>query len=195
MIPAINYAISALQSSERRLGVHGHNLANVNTPGFKFSRALQSTVRGGGTRISSIQANYAQGPFDQTNIPTDMAINGPGFFALENGSYTRNGAFSYDANGTLVSASGVPVIKGEVTEFTNPDGLVDVGESQFNLSEVSGQGFPSSSSIVNGALEASNVDIAKETVGTILAQRAFEANLVTIRAADEMTGTLLDIAA
>jgi len=193
MIPAINYAMSALQASGQRFTVHANNVANVNTPGFKSSRALQSTLPGGGTHISSTQRDFSQGALELTGRPTDFAVDGPGFIPLEGNTFTRNGAFSYDANGDLVTADGLLVEMDEVMEFPNPDGLIDVGGSQFALSEFSGETFPSSSSLISGALENSNVDIAKETVGQILAQRNFEFNLVTIKTADEMMGTLLDL--
>jgi flagellar basal-body rod protein FlgG len=193
MIPAFNHALSGLNASEKRLSVHGNNIANVNTTGFKSSRTLQSTLPGGGTQVSSINQNFNQGGLDLTGMPTDYAIEGPGFFRVGENNYTRNGAFSYDANGDLVTAGGLAVDPGEVQNVVNPDGLTAIGASQFQLSSTSGAAVAVPSGVMQGALETSNVDMATEVVGSILSQRAFEFNVKTIKTADEMMGTILNI--
>jgi flagellar hook-basal body protein len=170
MIPAVNYALSALQASDRRMSVHANNVANVNSVGFKYSRALQATAAGGGTQISAIQQNTSQGPVSQTGISSDYALTSPGSFNVGAGQFTRNGAFNYNANGDLVTSAGAQV--GNPLTVNAPDATV-----------------------MQGYLEESNVDLATETVGQILAQRSFEVNLQTVRTSDQMMGTLLDMVA
>jgi len=112
------------------------NVANVNTPGFKYQDLIQKTMReydihnhaGGrnsdrwnslgsinfGTDIDGAYTNFTQGALKETGIATDFAINGPGFFtlALEDGEtgYTRNGNFRVDEDQRLVTQEGYPVM-------------------------------------------------------------------------------------
>jgi len=110
-----------------------NNLANVNTHGFKKQRvefedllyqklrtagtpATEDTVTpvgvemGHGTRVASTQRVFSQGPIQQTDVPTDMAITGDGFFRIQtyDGSwaYTRNGTFKVDSDGRMVTSNG-----------------------------------------------------------------------------------------
>jgi len=117
------------------IDVTGNNIANVNTAGFKsgavvFQDILSQTMRGagapatavGGTNpaqvglgvtISSVVTNLSQGAMERTNRPTDVAIEGDGYFMLDNNGqqlFTRNGAFSADGNGMLVSQEGAFVM-------------------------------------------------------------------------------------
>jgi flagellar hook protein FlgE len=112
------------------LDVSGNNLANVDTYGFKSSRVtfgelLSQTMReatqpttnvggtnpqqvGAGVQVASIDRNMSQGNLIFTGQPLDMAIEGSGYFALDNGQqdvYTRVGAFAVDANFFLVDPS------------------------------------------------------------------------------------------
>ena len=88
-----------------------------------------------------------------------------------------------------------------LANFNNPAGLTPLGGNLFAQSAESGQavlGSPGTGGLgqlVSGAIETSNVDIAEEAVDQILATNAFKANANVIRAADEMTGTVLDIKA
>lgn len=88
-----------------------------------------------------------------------------------------------------------------LANFNSPGGLTSLGGNLFAQSAQSGQpafGAPGTGGLgqlVPGAIETSNVDIAEEAVDQILATNAFKANANVIRAADEMTGTILDIKA
>jgi flagellar hook protein FlgE len=69
---------------------------------------INPTQLGLGVTIGDTENNQEQGSLNATNRPTDLAIQGPGFFLVSNGnqiSYTRDGAFNLDANGDVVSAS------------------------------------------------------------------------------------------
>jgi len=122
-------AVSGLRAHQLMLDVVGNNIANVNTPGYKASRVdfsdiLSQTLQGAtapsatsggvnprqvgpGVAVGSVTPQFTQGDMQITNRPTDMAIQGQGFFILSNGTtnyFTRAGSFQLDANGNLVDA-------------------------------------------------------------------------------------------
>ena len=114
-------ALSGLNAASADLGVTANNVANVNTNGFKMSRAqfaevfavgtqsVSSSASGSGVRLSSIAQQFTQGNIDFTDNALDLAIGGEGFFVLsDNGarSYTRAGAFGVDNQGYVVNAEG-----------------------------------------------------------------------------------------
>src|SRR5690606_24350424 len=113
-------ALSGLNAASADLGVIANNVANVNTTGFKGSRAEFAEVfavgsqsaggaAGSGVRIASISQQFTQGNIDFTENALDLAISGEGFFVLsDNGtrSYTRAGAFGVDRDGYVVNAQG-----------------------------------------------------------------------------------------
>lgn len=139
--------LSSMYSSAAGLSAHGEamnvvsdNIANVNTVGFKTSRAnfedvlsssLVQTVpgrqQGMGSRVANVETVFTQGSFLGTGVSTDVAINGDGFFQVA-GSYqgfsgtyyTRDGDFKLDNSGKLVNASGLAV-QGYAA---SPDGTV-----------------------------------------------------------------------
>ncbi|MGB9711990.1 MAG: flagellar hook protein FlgE [Dissulfurimicrobium hydrothermale] len=107
--------------------VIGDNISNVNTTGFKASRATfqdimaQSinTARGGsqvgrGAAMADVAPIFQQGSFESTSSPTDLAIAGNGFFVVKNPNtgntyYTRAGQFRTDQYGNLVNPAGMRV--------------------------------------------------------------------------------------
>ncbi len=114
-------ALSGLNAASADLGVTANNVANVNTTGFKMSRAqfaevfavgtqsVSSSASGSGVRLSGISQQFTQGNIDFTDNALDLAIGGEGFFVLsDNGarSYTRAGAFGVDNQGHVVNATG-----------------------------------------------------------------------------------------
>ncbi|MDJ0710480.1 MAG: flagellar hook protein FlgE [Woeseiaceae bacterium] len=114
-------ALSGLNAASADLGVTANNVANVNTTGFKSSRAqfaevfavgtqsVSSSASGSGVRISAIAQQFTQGNIDFTDNALDLAIGGEGFFVIsDNGarSYTRAGAFGVDNQGYVVNAQG-----------------------------------------------------------------------------------------
>ncbi len=148
-------ATSGVLSSQNALDVVANNISNSNTTGFKesgtnFSDILSQELSfatpttnplevGLGSTLDSTPISFAQGTILQTNNPTDLALSGNGFFTLSDGTntfYTRDGSFSLDSNGSLVSADGLYVqgTNGNInintsasgyTGFTvNPDGSV-----------------------------------------------------------------------
>ncbi|MGO9444817.1 MAG: flagellar basal-body rod protein FlgG [Thiobacillaceae bacterium] len=133
MIPALWISKTGLDAQQTQMDVISNNLANVNTNGFKASRAVfedmlyqtlrqpgapssdQTQVPSGlqiGTGVKAVAAEriFTQGNLQQTSNPTDLAIQGNGFFQVQmpDGTlaYTRDGSFQTDAQGQLVTASG-----------------------------------------------------------------------------------------
>jgi flagellar hook protein FlgE len=112
-------AISGLQAAQVDLNVIGNNVANSSTTGFKRSRAefrdvyavsnvgVPSNDAGRGVDTSRIAQQFSQGNITFTDNALDLAVNGQGFFMLDdNGerSYTRDGAFGLDRDGYIVNA-------------------------------------------------------------------------------------------
>jgi len=133
MDPALRVAASGMMAQQLRSEVIANNLANVNTSGFKRSRAqfedlLYQTVQGSavlgtpesetqpaiqigrGTRLAGVQRLHTQGPLETTNRPLDLAIEGEGFFQVTlpngNSAYTRDGSLQISDQGTLTTSSG-----------------------------------------------------------------------------------------
>jgi flagellar basal-body rod protein FlgG len=133
VIRALFTASTGMQAQQLNLDVIAHNLANVNTAGFKRSRVdfqdlLYQTIRPAGTRTTgseiptgiqvglgsrpvATQKMFAQGTFQQTENPLDLVIEGEGFFQLARAdgsvAYTRSGAFKRDSTGQIVSSDGL----------------------------------------------------------------------------------------
>lgn len=152
MIQAMYSAVSGVQAHQTRLDVVGSNIANVNTVGFKAARVtftdqLSQTFRGasrpqnglGGTnpvqvgtgvRVGAIATNQTQGALQQTGRPSDLAVQGNGFFVVGDGSsslFTRDGSFSLDAEGSLVStATGMKLLgwQGNAAGVTDTSGPI-----------------------------------------------------------------------
>lgn len=128
---ALYTGLSGLSVNQQQLSVIGNNIANSNTTAFKASRVLftteayvtqspgspASTNFGGtnpsqtglGATIGSIETDYTAGSIQTTGIPTDMAINGSGFFVTQSNNgqqFTRNGAFGLNSNDQLVTSGG-----------------------------------------------------------------------------------------
>ncbi|MDA8153533.1 MAG: flagellar hook protein FlgE [Acidithiobacillus sp.] len=121
-----NTAVSGLDAAQTDLNTIGNNIANVNTVGFKESNAQfgnlyaaslagaagSSTTPGIGVSTVDLSQSFTQGNVQTTGNPLDMAINGGGFFVVNNNGtmdYTRNGQFHVSANGTLENNGDLPV--------------------------------------------------------------------------------------
>lgn len=135
MLRALRTAASGMSAQQTYIDVIAHNLANVNTTGFKKSRVdfedlLYQTIRPagegeGGTQVpSALQVGhgttlvaspklFSQGDSEPTGNPLDLLIEGEGLFQVQmpDGTlaYTRDGALRVDGEGRLVTAQGYPV--------------------------------------------------------------------------------------
>jgi len=118
---AFNTSLSGISAANADLSVTSNNIANVNTIGFKESRAefadifqsssygLARNTIGSGARLSQVSQQFKRGPINQTGRSMDMAVSGEGFFTLSaNGNrvYSRAGNFHPDANGYVVNPQG-----------------------------------------------------------------------------------------
>ncbi len=155
MLRSLFSGVSGVTSQQAYMDVIANNIANVNTTGFKsgritfadtFSQTL-SDARGSsgnfggvnpvqiglGTRISSIDTNFAAGTLESTGISTDLAINGDGFFIVGDGSsryYTRAGAFQVDSNGMIIAQGGSYFVQGRMAD---EDGSINSSTSLENI--------------------------------------------------------------
>ena len=134
MLRSMYAGVSGLRSHQTMMDVIGNNIANVNTTGFKastvtFQDTLSQMIGGagapqdqtGGTnpsqvglgvRLSAIATNFSQGASQLTGRTTDLAIQGDGMFMARSGGenlFTRQGSFSFDTSGRLVTAQGAVV--------------------------------------------------------------------------------------
>src|SRR5580700_3942790 len=118
---SFSIALSGLTADSSALDVVGNNLANLNTTGYKDSNVsfydlLQESVAGGSTQIGGgvsapqTERVFTQGSIQSTGGAYDAAINGNGFFVVQDPSgntlYTRAGNFQLNAAGDLVTATG-----------------------------------------------------------------------------------------
>jgi flagellar hook protein FlgE len=116
--------LSGLNGAAKSLDVIGNNIANASTVGFKgsttefadvYARSLSgagATQAGIGVSVASVAQQFTQGNIETTANPLDIAINGGGFFRTQMGGavqYTRNGQFSLDKNGFIVTPQGANV--------------------------------------------------------------------------------------
>jgi flagellar hook protein FlgE len=122
---ALFSSVTGLDTSSTAISVIGDNIANVGTPGFKERRAEFADVlgqsisttggfsrTGAGAKVSRVSQIFSQGSFDTTDRPTDLAIEGRGFFILQGNQgrvYTRAGIFTFDNQGILIDAAGLRV--------------------------------------------------------------------------------------
>src|ERR1700690_2750788 len=127
-MPMFSIPLSGLDAASSALSVISNNLANLNTTGYKTQEASFKDLfyqnigetgagdpiqMGAGTAVNSISSNYTDGSLDTTGVSTDAAITGSGFFVTQrNGAvdYTRDGQFSTNATGDLVTQDGQSVM-------------------------------------------------------------------------------------
>ncbi len=151
MLRSLWTAASGMQAQQKNIDITANNLANVNTTGFKKSRAdfqdliyqnMKSTGSpstnttqvptgiqiGLGTRLAAVTKIFTPGDFTQTGNELDVAIEGDGFFQVQmpdgTTSYTRAGAFKKDMNGRIVTSDGYPII---------PEIVIPVGTTKINI--------------------------------------------------------------
>ncbi len=141
MMRAMSDAVSGLSVHQDWMDVIGNNIANVDTPGFKqsdmnfaamFSQVLSTgsrpTATGGGTNpiqvglgvtVGSTSEDQSAGALQSTGVPTNLALQGSGYFVLngpQGTGYTRVGDFSVDANGNLVEGATGQKVMGWVAQ-------------------------------------------------------------------------------
>lgn len=176
-------SLNGMKNAQTDLGVISHNIANVETTGFKKSRTEFADVVAGsaytnprmiqgiGATVKNITQNFATGPIEQTGSALDLAINGDGFFTTrsevtDQTFYTRNGSFGVDGDGYVVDGSenrlqGFPVDAAGVATSTTPEDL------QIPATNGSGAAFAGVTIGGNGNLVASYDDGTTTVVGKV----------------------------
>ena len=130
--------LTGLNADSTALNTIANNLSNMNTTGYKsqsvnFSDLFYQQVgeagsgdpiqRGSGTQVCSIETDFSNGSPNTTNVDTNVALQGSGFFVVGSGNntlLTRDGDFSLDLNGNLITSSGLSVMG-----FPAANGIVD----------------------------------------------------------------------
>jgi flagellar basal-body rod protein FlgG len=223
-------AASGMLTEQVRQDQLANDLANASTAGYKADESsqanfgdllLQNTATGSqigslglGVQISRTTANLTQGSTEQTGEPLDVALEGPGFLAVQTAQgtrYTRDGQLAVDAKGTLTSSLGNPVldaqgksisVAGHTTDLKiAADGTVTGGTQTLgkiavvSLTNPAKQGdtlftgtpgaAPAGTTLEQGALESSGTNPATVMVDMITSLRAYESMQKVINSMDE----------
>ena len=230
--------ISALLSKQvglrQQVDVIAHNLANLSTTGFKredlaFATHVERLDLPGRSlalaRVESTRTDLGPGALERTGNPFDFAIDGSGFFAVETAAgvrYTRDGRFSTNQLGELVTTTGHRVLDDGGTPIVIPAQVADVTlASDGTLSAADGvpigvlgirelpagflrreadglfasDGEPEpalDARVVQGFLEGSNVNAVREITDLIEAQRAYERGRAMLDAEDERIRRMIE---
>jgi flagellar hook protein FlgE len=168
--------LSGLNGAAKNLDVIGNNVANSNTSGFKqgvavFGDVFAASLGGGGgtqvgigTQITGVNQQFTQGNISLSNNPLDIAINGQGFYRMsDNGAitYTRNGGFSVDKNGYIVSSRGQ-----NLTGFQALNGAIVPGVL-VNLQLSSGDLLPKATATAGIGANLASTDAILPTAGFV----------------------------
>lgn len=148
ILRSFNIGVSGLQAVGSGMGVIGDNIANAGTTGFKASRpefqdVLAKSLKGidggdqfgAGTRLAHIKPIMSQGDVARTDVITDLAINGDGFFLVDapfGKGYTRDGSMHFNKEGELVNSDGYRVQgfqANDKNEITNKTGPIKLGNT------------------------------------------------------------------
>ncbi|HUO99417.1 MAG TPA: flagellar basal-body rod protein FlgF [Rhizomicrobium sp.] len=225
---SLSYQLAAFRSMD----VIANNLANVSTPGFKresvkFEELLQHVApaedqKGPQTlsfvRDAGISRDISGGSLQTTGAPFDLAINGQGYFAIQTAAgemYTRNGHFTLNADGTIITQDGDPLLGdgGPVTVTVDdgdvsfgPDGTISGKQGQMgklrlvtfaneraltkrgaSLYSTSQTPVPSTdATLKQGMLEGSNVQPVIEISRMVEMMRSYEATATLDKSAEDM---------
>ncbi|WP_336333049.1 flagellar hook protein FlgE [Pseudomonas putida] len=172
---SFNIGLSGLYAANKQLDVTGNNIANVNTTGFKSSRAEFADVYAGsnrlgvgknqvgnGVRLAAISQQFTQGDVNTTGNVLDMGIQGQGFFVLsDNGSrvYTRAGAFQANKDNFVVTSDGLRLqgyaadSTGKIQKGVLTDLQIDTSALQPKATSLIDQGINLNSSATDIPLE------------------------------------------
>jgi flagellar basal-body rod protein FlgF len=210
-------AASGMLAEQIRQDQIANDLANASTPGYKGDRTAQRSFgdlllanstsgaavgrQSTAVQVDAIETDFSARPSRETGEPLDFAITGEGFFAVQTAQgvrYTRNGQFTLDPQGRLVTAQGDPVLDTAGRAITATDGKVDarrLGVVALTNPRKEGDslvtGTPAGAAagtVRSGALESSGADAARSMVDMIASMRAFEAGQKVIQTIDETLG-------
>jgi len=244
-------ALSGAKQQELRLELLANNIANAGTAGFKaermttgsfafeLERASEDIMRpasqgelnlknvafnGVYAKTSFAYTEFMQGELKRTGNALDLSLNGPGFFVLETPSglrYTRDGSFTLNKKGELMSADGYPVrgkgLSGleqgsvtvdeegsvsldgdmvgsvDVVGFDNPDLLKREGMNRFVApAGIEQQKRSKETAVLQGYIEMPSTSVVKEMVNLIELNRLYETYQKTILSIDESTRKVIE---
>ena len=209
MIEGLYSALSALNAADKRQNVTANNVANVSTPGYKTKVTNLGDIKGGGVNVISVESKDGISYLINTGNNLDLAINGHGYFRLNDNNglpvLTRNGSFRVDGENRLVDSGGNILFQlpqnlgsqgiinlnidreGNIYNNQNYLGSIDIVDKYGNIR-------PNGTyEILSGYLEASNVDMAKEIIDSMINLRYLQANVKTVQTNDEMIGNIIDL--
>lgn len=244
MVKGLYTAYTGMLNQQNKMDVISNNLANAAVTGYKkegstsqsFDTVLAYKIRdrsigvhtqriGGmnlGVKIGENYTDYTQGPFKNTDNTYDLAISGNGFFCVQftnkagvtSTKYTRDGSFTLNVNGYLVTKDGDyvldnsgnrirldPLSTSRIDEngtiFQNDRAVARIGLQDFedyNYLEHYGENYyqpvegyrfkNADGQIIEGYLEASNVQVVQEMVEMISVTRTYESNQKVIQTID-----------
>jgi flagellar basal-body rod protein FlgF len=208
---------SGAHAAWQQLELISSNVANAHTSGFREQRGAfelrGSTEPLGATRaaLGEVAYNQADASLEMDGVSTHLAVRGDGFFALADGTFTRDGRFQLDQDGRLVTSSGVYVLVDGGPVQLAPGETLSVDAKGMMAGSVSGplgqlqivrlqDGSPlggnawsgtatptTEATVVQGAVEGSNVDPLKAMIEMVGASRHFEVMERAMRTSDDMT--------
>jgi flagellar hook protein FlgE len=188
MLLSFNSGVSALEQFQQGLNVIANNIANVNTTGFKgssvdfadtFSQTLGSNAAGSeqvgnGVATAAIRTNYTQGSISQVGGNSNLAIEGDGYFVVKDpttgATYaTRDGQFTKDDNGYLLTSSGMR-LQGYTDGTFSTIGDIQINDNSGSGNTVTGYSINGDTGVISVSLTASNAATSSITRGKILLQ-------------------------
>jgi len=176
-------SLNGLKNAQTDLGVISHNIANVETNGFKKSRTQfgdivvgsaftnPKLVKGIGASVEAIVQDYALGPIQQTGSALDVAITGDGFFSTVSAVsgetlYTRNGSFTLDENGFVHDGSDNRLQVFPTDAAGNVTATTPIN-AQAPLTNGAGADFAGITVSENGFINAAYADGSVDVVGKV----------------------------
>ncbi len=236
MLRGIYTSASSMVANQRRLDLISNNMANVNTTGYKKDGAMAASFPemlisrldengateigrlGTGVSLEESYTDFSMGEIKKTGGKLDLALQGDGFFVVDTPAgerYTRNGDFSINQVGQVVTAQGYPVL-GErgpiqivpgrrisidsngrfhfdqlagdqlrVVNFAEKQRLEKMGQNLYQTVAGMEANQAENYQVKQGYLEGANVSVISEMVKMIEVNRHFAANQKVIRAYDE----------
>ena len=213
MMMSMFSSVSGLKAHQTRMDVIGNNIANVNTVGFKASRATFQEIfsqtlasasspdalsgRGGtnpmqiglGMNVDAIDIQMERGSVQRTESPTDLSIEGEGFFIVRGGNegayhFTRAGNFTIDKQGNLVTASGQNVYgwmkyvygeNGYEFDTQEPIRAINLYEDIYNSNKRIIAAKATTEAVLSG-----NLDATQKPIGGTSAEAVGSANMTTL---------------
>ena len=231
-------SLSQEMAAYQSMDAIANNLANLSTPGFKretpqFQQYVEEMPPAEGqtgtqtvsfVQLAGMRRDLSQGAFETTNAPFDLAINGQGYFVIQTANglrYTRNGHFTLDASGRIVTGAGDPVqgsggdiaispidgdihiasdgtvsgVNGQIGQVSIVDFADDhqlVRQGDSLYSTTQSSTPAATASITQGAIETSNVEPVTEISRMIEVMRTYQATMNLSQSQSDLTRQTID---